>query len=749
MPMPIRLIPKDTSLHTKLMLTLAILITLVVVCVAYVMIEHERGNRFMELEERADRMTNLVSHSVAYSVWNVDLVAIDKLLESLASDPEVVQLSISAVGYGPLREVTKPLRPLIDPIVRIKDISFATAENGSQKIGEVRVVMTRALVEQDISAAYSAVWVLVIIILVVMYGATFVLLRHVVSSPVNRLEHMVDRIALGDLDARCTVESGDELGRLALRINTMADRLSNSNKKLRDSEKRLQLVLDGSQLGYWDWNIETGKVIRDARWAQMLGYTIEEVEKSVKQWTDLHHPDDRTLAWESITNHLEGRTPAHDIEYRMRTKDGQYKWILDQAKIVSRDAQGKPLRMCGTHKDITERKLAEQEKEKLQNQLVQAQKMESVGQLAGGIAHDFNNMLSGIMSAAQLLQGPKRKLDEKGLKYVDLILQASTRAADLVGKLLTFSRKAEISLIPVDLHRILDDTINLLNRTIDKKIQISLSKNAINSSIIGDHSALENILINLGINASQAMEKGGIIQIRTENIHLNQSYCDSSGFDIIAGEYCKICVTDSGIGIPAENLQKIFEPFFTTKEQGKGTGLGLSATYGAIRDLHGEIFVESELGIGTSFYILLPCSEGSVKENLKFKKEFTQEILNHKTILFVDDEEINRILGQDILESLGYKVLMAKNGQEAIEVFKDKYAEIELVIMDMIMPVMNGSEAFLIMKKIDMGCKVIISSGNTKTENIDELRKSGLAGSINKPFRISELKKILDSLLNQ
>ena len=349
------------------------------------------------------------------------------------------------------------------------------------------------------------------------------------------------------------------------------------------------------------------------------------------------------------------------------------------------------------------------------------------------------------MSAAQLLLLPARNLDEKSHKYADLILKASVRASSLTGKLLAFSRKGEMKQVPVDIHEMINDTIDILKSTIDKKVSISFIKNAMKKEIIGDYSSLENVLINLCINADHAMVNGGEIHILTENVYLDQSYCDITPFKIKPGEYCKISVRDKGSGIPSENLVKIFEPFFTTKEQGRGTGLGLAVVYGTICDHQGEIQVVSQVGIGTSFNILLPCTTMSGF----IKKEENATSTGSGTILFVDDEDFNRTIGRDLLESLGYNVILAENGQVSVDIFKDKHEEIDLVIMDMIMPVMNGTEAFYKLKEIDSSCKVLISSGYTKDENINDLKKLGLVGFIHKPYRISELSQLLNEHLNK
>lgn len=731
-----RLRSPATSLHTKLMLTLAILVTLVVVFVSYTLLERERGNRFMELEGRADRMIDLVSHSVAYSVWNVDLAAIDEQLASLTSDPEIAQIGITVIGYGKLREIIKPMGALIDPIVRVQAINFATAETGSQKIGEVRVVLTRALVEQAIIKAHRAVWVFVVMVLVVLYAVTSVLLRRMVSVPVNHLEAMVDRIALGDLDARCAIDSGDDLGRLAVRVNTMADRLRESDGSLRDSETRLQFVLDGSQLGYWDWDIETGAVTRNARWAEMLGYTLKEVEYSVKQWTDLHHPDDQTFAWKSINDHLEGRAPAHKIEYRMRAKDGQYKWILDQAKIVSWDAQGKPLRMCGTHTDITERKLDEQEREKLQNQLIQAQKMESVGQLAGGVAHDFNNMLSVILGYAELAMD---QVDPSSSLYQELqeIYNAGKRSTDITGQLLAFARKQTIAPRVLDLNETVEGMLNMLRRLIGEDITLAWLPVLGLGKVKMDPSQLDQLLANLCVNARDAIAGVGKVIVETGKVTLDEEYCkDHPGF--MPGDFILIVVSDDGCGMDKEILLKIFEPFYTTKEVGQGTGLGLATVYGIVKQNNGFVNVYSELGHGTTFKVYLPVYL-SASGDIQTKSIPEINMGGTETILIVEDDAMVLKMGKTMLERLGYTVLTANTPMDAIQLTKANASRIHLVMTDVVMPGMNGRDLAEQLHHLDPQSKILFMSGYTA----DVIAHRGILDEgvcfIHKPFSIRDL----------
>jgi len=507
-----------------------------------------------------------------------------------------------------------------------------------------------------------------------------------------------------------------------------------AEQKLRESETFLSTIIENIPDMVFVKEMENLKYIRLNKAAEkLLNYTKDELIG--RNDYDLLSIEDADISTTKNREILKKGVSVDISEDKIHTPGGEVK-ILNTKKIPIYINSEKPQYLLGISEDITERK-------RIEEQLAQAQKMDSIGQLAGGIAHNFNNVLTGIMNAAQLLQSPQRNLDEKGRKYTEMILNASERASDLIGKLLTFGQKAKIPAASIDLDEILNETVDLLYGTMDRNIPISLTTQAEHKIIMGDRSGLENALLNLCINASHAIENGGEIHISSENIYLDQTYCNFSTFDIETGEFCKINVRDTGTGIPHENLKKIFDPFFTTKEQGKGTGLGLSAIYGIVQDHRGEILVKSEVGKGTTFSILLPCSTEKSKE----EQEESPVKTGNGLILLVDDEDLNRTLGSEILEQLGYNVLIAESGHEAIRIFKDKHEEIDIVILDMIMPLMTGSEAFSIMKEIDKNCKVIISSGYTHNENIDELIQNNLAKFINKPYKISELSQILDSIL--
>jgi len=371
----------------------------------------------------------------------------------------------------------------------------------------------------------------------------------------------------------------------------------------------------------------------------------------------------------------------------------------------------------------------------LQEKLRQSQKMDAIGQLAGGIAHDFNNMLGGIMGAVQILE-KYTKDSPKSQKFLNIIFDASVRAADLTSKLLAFARKQPEASTSIPIHKPLKDAYELVEKTIDKRIKIITELSHENYKVIGDPSQLQSALINILINASHAIQGGGTITITTRDKILDSRYCLLSHFDLSPGNYVEISISDTGKGIFPEHIEKIFEPFFTTKKEGQGTGLGLSAVLGTVQQHKGEITVKSQINQGTVFKILLPLSsETQIQDQI----EKPVNVSGKGKILIVDDEHVIRITAQAILENLGYEIKTAVNGKDALEVIKNSPDNFDLVLLDMIMPEMNGKECFIELKKINPEIKVVLSSGFSREEDIELMRSLGIKGFIRKPFTGSEL----------
>jgi signal transduction histidine kinase/FixJ family two-component response regulator len=385
--------------------------------------------------------------------------------------------------------------------------------------------------------------------------------------------------------------------------------------------------------------------------------------------------------------------------------------------------------------NITLQSLLDEQK-RMEDQIRQTQKMEIVGQLAGGVAHDFNNMLTAILGSAELLQKHIMN-DPAAMKLLTSIQQAATRSADLTGQLLVFSRKGQKNVVQIRIDTAIHEVISLLERTIDKKIKLETRLVAKNACVIGDPALLQNALLNLGVNARDAMPEGGVVTFATAFVELDSDYCDSNAFDLSPGQFIEISVSDTGTGISKENLPRVFEPFFTTKDVGKGTGLGLAAVYGTIKEHHGCINICSEPGIGTVFKLYLPVT-GERKPEITHSEEL---IPGTGGVLLVDDEELLRNIGQAILEELGYRVFLACNGEQALEVYAREREHISLVILDVVMPVMDGKEALVKLKEKYPDIRVLIASGFNQIGTVDEFVTLGAKGFLKKPYYRQELCK--------
>ena len=418
---------------------------------------------------------------------------------------------------------------------------------------------------------------------------------------------------------------------------------------------------------------------------------------------------------------------------QQRTTAGGIQKTFLISKVPLKDSKGSITGIVGMFTDITDRKL-------IKELLHQSQKMDSIGQLAGGVAHDFNNMLGGIIGASELL-GLKLKESPELMIYINMIKESSKRAAELTLQLLEFSRKETASSNPMDVHDSIGRAIDILYRSIDKIIVIDQQLTAEHAIINGDLAQIQNAILNLALNARDAMPEGGTLTFSTRNINLSEESCEKYNYDTQPGPHIVIEIKDTGQGIPQEIIKHIFDPFFTTKETSKGTGLGLATVYTTIKNHHGIIEVISEPDSGSIFTLYLPVLESELDK----KDETDQIISGNGTILVIDDEPIVRLVTAEILKDLGYQVVTANDGIEGVKKYQDN--SIDLVLLDMIMPNMNGSDCFNKIKELDQEAKIIAISGFSRDIIMKELYENGLLDFITKPINRAVLSKAIDKSL--
>lgn len=467
-------------------------------------------------------------------------------------------------------------------------------------------------------------------------------------------------------------------------------------------------------------------------------------------YSDLIHPDDRDWLWEKCQRSLDARQPCRN-EYRIVTADGNEKWVWEQARGVYSPAGGL-IAIEGFITDITERK-------RLEEQLRHAQKLEAIGQLAGGVAHEFNNMLTAIIGNLDLAIGQILP-DSDQHSTLTGALQAARRAAMLTQQLLTFSHRSPMDSQPQDLGTIATEVVNLLRQTIDRRIQVSVRSPDGIWPVLADAGQMHQVIMNLCVNARDSllerMEKTNRfpgpagweprILISTENVRLDEAHCKSH-YDARPGEFVCLSVSDNGCGIDEGVRHRIFEPFFTTKEVGRGTGLGLAAVYGIIKHHEGWIDLSSAKDAGTTFKFYLPRTDRTAGPT---PRGVTGKGIAHgsETLLFVDDEASIRRLGQTILEHHGYTVLLAKNGEEALEIFQRERDRIRLVVLDLTMPRMSGREVLKQILRLDPAIRVLISTGHQMTGDSNELQNFGTVRFVPKPYRPDDLARSVRNFLD-
>ena len=512
-----------------------------------------------------------------------------------------------------------------------------------------------------------------------------------------------------------------------------------ADEALRESDKKYRSILESIEEGCFEVDLDGNLTFFNEPLSRILGYTrtdLEGMNLAVFATEDTIKKNEQLFAQVERTGE-----PVNVAEYEAIQKNGRHVPLELSVSLIT-NSENEPMGFRGVLRDVSERKRTEDERRKLETQLQQAQKMESIGTLAGGIAHDFNNILMGIQGNASLML---LKIDSshpnfEKVKNIERYIQNGT---ELTKQLLGFARRGKYLVKATDLNEIIEKSSTLFGRT-KKEIQIHrrLAKDLWTAEV--DQGQIDQVLLNLYVNAAQAMPDGGDLYLETENVGLDHTYVKP--YKVEPGKYVKISVADTGIGIDKENQKRIFEPFFTTKEMGRGTGLGLASVYGIIKNHGGYINVYSEKDQGTRFTIYLPASEKEVVEEQEPMAALTK---GTGTILLIDDEEMIIDIGQELLVELGYKVLVARSGLEALDIYAKNHEKIDLVIMDMIMPGMGGGEAFDRLKKINPKVKVLLSSGYSINGQATRILERGCDGYIQKPFHMKQLSEKIHSIIGK
>lgn len=498
-------------------------------------------------------------------------------------------------------------------------------------------------------------------------------------------------------------------------------------KEKKESDERYKVLIENSPLAISI--TRNGEILFvNKRCLEILGYSKpqEMVGKPVLKF--IGKADRQNMIQRMEKEWLEKRVEEKYETIGLRKNGEEFDISVRVAPLPLKDE----IVTLGIFRDITQEK-------QLKSQLIQAQKMESIGTLAGGIAHDFNNILNGILGFASLLE-MQSEWNAKSENYISKIIKSSKRASELVAQLLTFARKEKFDSKKFNIHSTIKDVFGIVTHSFDKKIEVVLYLKAKNSFTLGDEGKIEQVLLNFLNNSRDAMPQGGKITVSTSEINLAKTELE------LPEDYILIKIVDTGSGISKENLSKIFEPFFTTKEVGKGTGLGLSTAYGIIESHNGFVKIDSVLGEGTEVKLYLP----KVKEQeLTYEvKAESKPVRGSGTILVIEDEDFLREFLETSLEVLGYSVLLAEDGEKGVEIFEQNKLRITLVICDMIMPNMNGKETFAKLKEIDPNVKVLFSSGYSKEKYIEEVEQGGAVGFLNKPYGVEDLSKAIKEILN-
>lgn len=517
---------------------------------------------------------------------------------------------------------------------------------------------------------------------------------------------------------------------------------------------RLSSILEGTNSGTWEWNIATDEVIINSRWAEIIGYTIEELAPFTgAAWTLRIHPEDQPEGKKLLISHFKQTTQSYEHEYRIQHRDGHWIWVADHGRVLARDTDGRAMMMFGTHLDISEKKRKEDEQLHLERRLLYSQKNESLGRMAGAIAHHFNNLLAGIMGNLEL--AVEDVADATAKSFIGKSIQASEKAAALSQLMLTYLGQNISEKIICNLSTEVINTLPLIEASLPQKVQLKKSIDTEIPTIFADPDAIRQTLVNLAVNAWEALgSEGGTIELTTgARFYSEESLRRASRWQkVLPGTYVFLRISDTGCGMDDKTLELMFDPFFSTKFTGRG--LGLATVAGMVRSCQGAVLVSSVEKQGTTIEILLPVyDEGINQPNTANYQTAAQADIKtadrHRTVLLADDDVFFRNMATTMLQKIGLAVLVAQDGNEAVHLFEKHHDHISLAVLDLSMPGMNGWEVLQVIREHTPEIPALLVSGYTEKQAMQTNYKERPQIFLTKPFKIAELRQAIDSLLDQ
>ncbi len=757
--------PKSKSISNEILLVVTLVTALSLTVWGVLDYSRNISEAIDDLRSGLVRKTERLSHSIVYPAWNLDREEIDRsIINELKSENTlaiILRDESGGVSAGKIKNAKGQIENYLDNETGRSRLASSFAIHSlpvmknKTSIGTVSVYFSDHEIRERTRRELLYIILQLTSLSAVISFTIYYILRRRIINPLNLLEHSVRTVSPDNLTPAIDIQRNDEIGKLAASFAEMGATLQSSfakqnalTEEIRKREEQFSAITSNVPGAIY-------RIAGDA--TQTVLYISEHIDmisgvpaadivgKSMSNFRKMVVESDQNLLEDTIRNAIAHKT-SYDVKYRIADLHGDIRWIHEIGRCSVLEESWL---LDGVMIDNTEL----HEKDSL---LMQSQKMETVGVLSGGIAHDFNNILGGIMGAVSMLKiklsGPSGVSDDSINKYISMIKRSSQRAAEMTAQLMSLAKPQELKLTPADLKASIQHVIQICQNTMDKSVVINVELPDEHAYANADVVRIEQVLLNLCVNAGHAMTImrppsqawGGNMQIILNKIHADRS----SGMphpDAREIDYWVITVKDSGVGVDVKHQMNIFTPFFTTKQKGAGSGLGLSMAYTIVSQHSGFITVHSEPDNGSEFRIYLPTLAGVTETSCNAADD---ERLPHGTgtILIVDDEEMLRESAAEILIQCGFRVIFAQNGEEAVKQIEAYGDEIRLVLLDMVMPVLSGKEAFFRIKKIRPGTRILLSSGNRQDERVQELMAAGVDDFIPKPYSLTELACKVHSL---